>query len=227
MLLALSSGIALLLSCLGFVVNDISLLRKNKVDELTSVAQVLASNCTVALAFFQPAPAEELLHSLRKRQTIESACLFDENGEVFARYLGANAKAQAPDCPTEMGHSFSNDGFLTIAVPVVEAEETLGVIVLRATVSELQGQIYRYVGIAAAVTLASLLVAILIGSRLQRFISDPLVTLAATIHRVKEDGDYSLRVDRPSNDEIGELYDEFNAMLSRIQFADAALHRAR
>lgn len=46
MLLALSSGIALLLSCFGFVVNDISLLRKNKVDELTSVAQVLASNCT-------------------------------------------------------------------------------------------------------------------------------------------------------------------------------------
>lgn len=125
-----------------------------------------------------------------------------------------------------MGHSFSSDGFLTIAVPVMEGEDQLGVMVLCATVSELQGQIYRYVGIATAVTLASLLVAVLIGSRLQRFISDPLVTLAATIHRVKEDGDYSIRVEKPSDDEIGDLYEEFNAMLSRIEFADAALHRA-
>lgn len=226
MLLALSSGIALLLSCVGFVFNDISLLRKNKVNELTSVAEVLASNCTAALAFYQPAPAEELLNSLRKRHTVECAYLFDADGEVFARFHGTQATATAPQVPAEMGHSFTGDGFLTIAVPVFEADEQLGVIVLRATVSELRGQIYRYVGIAAAVTLASLLVAVLIGSRLQRFISDPLVTLATTIHRVKEDGDYSIRVERPSDDEIGELYDEFNALLSRIEFADAALHRA-
>lgn len=226
MLLALSSGIALLLSCFGFVVNDISLLRKNKVDELTSVAQVLASNCTAALAFFQPAPAEELLNSLTQRHTIEYAYLFDADREIFARYDGAKLQVDAPEYPTEMGHSFSSDGFLTIAVPVMEGEDQLGVMVLCATVSELQGQIYRYVGIATAVTLASLLVAVLIGSRLQRFISDPLVTLAATIHRVKEDGDYSIRVEKPSDDEIGDLYEEFNAMLSRIEFADAALHRA-
>lgn len=226
MLLALSSGIALLLSCFGFVVNDISLLRKNKVDELTSVAQVLASNCTAALAFFQPAPAEELLSSLTQRHTVEYAYLFDADREIFARYDGAKRKVNAPEYPAEMGHSFSRDGFLTIAVPVMEGEEQLGVMVLCATVSELQGQIYRYVGIATAVTLASLLVAVLIGSRLQRFISDPLVTLAATIHRVKEDGDYSIRVEKPSDDEIGDLYEEFNAMLSRIEFADAALHRA-
>jgi len=226
MLLALSSGIALLLSCFGFVVNDISLLRKNKVDELTSVAQVLASNCTAALAFFQPAPAEELLNSLTQRHTVEYAYLFDADREIFARYDGAKRKVNAPEYPAEMGHSFSSDGFLTIAVPVMEGEDQLGVMVLCATVSELQGQIYRYVGIATAVTLASLLVAVLIGSRLQRFISDPLVTLAATIHRVKEDGDYSIRVEKPSDDEIGDLYEEFNAMLSRIEFADAALHRA-
>ncbi len=226
MLLALSSGIALLLSCIGFVVNDISLLRKNKVNELASVAQVLASNSTAALAFMQPGSAEGLLRSLHERHNVESAYLFDTNGEVFARYHTTDPSEGAPECPTAMGHSFSKDGFLTVSVPVVDAEEQLGVIVLRATVGELQGQIYRYIGIAAGVSLASLLVAVLIGSRLQRFISDPLVTLAATIHRVKDDGDYSIRVERPSDDEIGELYDEFNAMLARIEFADGALHRA-
>ncbi len=50
--------------------------------------------------------------------------------------------------------------------------------------------------------------------------------LAATIHRVKDEGDYSIRVEKPSDDEIGELYEEFNAMLSRIEFADEALHLA-
>ena len=226
MLLALSSCIALLLSCIGFVVNDISLLHTNKVNELTSVAQVLASNSTAALAFLQPAPAEELLNSLHERHGVECACLFDAEKNVFARYRAADSVATKLEYPATIGHSFSKDGFLTVAVPVEEAGEQLGVVVLRTTVDDLQGQIYHYLGIAAGVTLASLLVAILIGAKLQRFISDPLVKLAATIHRVKDEGDYSIRVEKPSDDEIGELYEEFNAMLSRIEFADEALHLA-
>jgi PAS domain S-box-containing protein len=226
MLLALSSSIALLLSCLGFVANDISLLRKNKVNELTSVAQVLASNSTAALAFMQPLPAEELLSSLHQRHNVECAYLFDADGNVFAHVKKSDSSAHEPVWPVKTGYSFSEAGFLTVAVPVMEDDERLGMVVLRATVDELQGQIVHYVGIAASVSLASLLVTVLIGSRLQRFISDPLVTLAQTIHRVKEDGDYSIRVDKPSDDEIGELYDEFNALLSRVEFADRALHRA-
>lgn len=225
-LLALSSGIALLFSCIGFVVNDISLLRRNKVNELTSVAQVLASNSTAALAFLQTAPAEELLRSLDDRHNVECAYLFDADGEVFVSHHKDSTGLPTLKCPVEMGHNFSGDGFLTVTMPVVDGDEQLGVIVLRATVSDLQGQIYGYVGIAAGVTLASLLVAVLIGSRLQRFISDPLVRLAETIQQVKDDGDYSIRVERPSDDEIGELYDEFNNMLSRIELADGALHRA-
>ncbi len=226
MLLALSSGIALIFSCIGFVFNDISLLRKNKVDALTSVAQVLASNSTAALAFLQQQSAEELLHSLHERHNVECAYLFDSGGEVFASYHEDPIDGQPLTCPAEMGHKFSGDGYLTVTVPVVDGEEQLGAIALRTTVSDLQGQIYRYIGIAAGVSLTSLLAAILIGVRLQRFVSDPLVQLARTIHRVKEDGDYSIRVERTSNDEIGDLYDEFNGMLSRIEFADAAVHRA-
>jgi PAS domain S-box-containing protein len=226
MLMALASGVALLLSCAAFVCNDISMMRQEKIHELSSVAEVLGWNSTAALAFFQQRPAEELLHSLKRRPEIEAAYLFDADRELFASFNRLTEPAAPPACPDFTGHAFLKDGFLDVVVPIVEDDEALGYIQLRTTIGDLQGQIHRYIAIATGVMMASLLVAVLIGSRLQRFISDPITNLARTIKHVKEDGDYSARVAKPADDEIGELYDEFNGMLERIEVADSALHRA-
>ncbi|MCB1061596.1 MAG: response regulator [Verrucomicrobiae bacterium] len=60
-------------------------------------------------------------------------------------------------------------------------------------------------------------------------ISRPIVSLLTTARTVSENQDYSLRAQKLTNDEFGELVDGFNDMLGEIQSRDQKLerHRAR
>ena len=69
--------------------------------------------------------------------------------------------------------------------------------------------------------------AYLLAARLQRLISDPVMALAARMREVSRTKDYSVRVPRTANDEIGTLMDGFNTMLAQIQRQDAELHVAK
>jgi two-component system sensor histidine kinase/response regulator len=76
--------------------------------------------------------------------------------------------------------------------------------------------------IAAAVLTANWLAA-----RLQQQISGPIVNLAHTMQRVSLEEDYSLRVERNSEDEVGSLIDGFNQMLAQIRHRDSRLEKYR
>ncbi len=226
LLMALSSGIALLVSCAAFVVNDVALLRASKAQNIRGLAGFLATHSARPLQQRQQAPLEDTLTALRERPDIVAACVFDGDGRPLAAYHREAPAELPPVPPPYLGHHFTDDGFLDVALPVVAQGGAVGRVYLRATVGDLHGQIHRFISVAAGVMIASLGVAILIGWQLQRFITEPILNLALTIRRIKEEGDYSIRVKRPSDDEIGALYDEFNAMLLRIDLADAALQRA-
>src|SRR5260221_11051463 len=57
--------------------------------------------------------------------------------------------------------------------------------------------------------------------------SGPIVNLAHTMRRVSTEQDYSLRVERNSEDEIGSLIDGFNQMLGQIRHRDSRLGKYR
>jgi len=81
--------------------------------------------------------------------------------------------------------------------------------------------------IVAIILLSSWLVALLLASRLQRLISTPILDLVESARTVSETHDYSIRVTKSSNDELGLLTEEFNEMLQRIQEQDEALRGAK
>ncbi len=62
--------------------------------------------------------------------------------------------------------------------------------------------------------------------RLQRVVSGPIVRLAETAQRISSARDYSLRVHKEADDELGTLYDEFNAMLDQIEHGERELRAA-
>ena len=66
-----------------------------------------------------------------------------------------------------------------------------------------------------------------LAARLQQQISGPIVNLAHTMQRVSAEGNYALRVERSSQDEIGTLIEGFNQMLAQIRHRDSRLERYR
>ncbi len=229
LLTVISSSVTLFVACLAFVSNDIAVIRDSKVMQLTALAEVLASNSTAALSFDRAEAAAELLESLQKRPTIKYACLLDKSGKLFAEYV-SDPQAGRPIAALagrETGYHFTDDGHLEVILPVVEAGEELGQICLYESLADLAAQLTRYAVIVTAVIIMSLLVAVLCSFRLQRAISQPILELANAAERISTEGDYSLRVPRRSEDEIGVLYEQFNLMLERIQRGEQRLHEAR
>src|ERR1700732_4004648 len=74
---------------------------------------------------------------------------------------------------------------------------------------------------------AAVLTAFWLASRLQHQISGPIVNLAHTMQRVTLEEDYSLRVERSSQEEVGPLIDGFNQMLAQIRHRDSRLEKYR
>ncbi len=221
---ARASAVALVVSCLAFVTNDVLMMRQSKVKQLTTLAEVLASNSSAALSFFQADAAEELLGSMREHRTIAYACLFDGDGQLFASYFNDQHADFVPQYRTELGHQFTSDGYLDLRLPVVEQDQEIGSIYIRATMSDVYGQIWWQIGSAFMVLCVALLAAIGLSMQLQRSISNPILRLAETAKFISEKDDYSVRVEKSNDDEIGQLYDQFNLMLDRIEIAHNALH---
>ena len=225
LLMALASGTALLVSTVAFVANDVVMMRRSKARQLKAMADLLASNGAAALSFNMPQSATELLASLENRPTIESACFFDAEGKLFAVYQRDGKSDFSPEPPTWEGHRFRPGGYLDVALPVLEEGRAIGTIYVHASMRDVQEQLYRYAWIALGVMVLSLGLAVVLSARLQRVISTPIVDLAAAAERITAAGDYSIRVQPRSSDEIGNLYHQFNLMLQRIQTGEEELHR--
>jgi C4-dicarboxylate-specific signal transduction histidine kinase len=71
----------------------------------------------------------------------------------------------------------------------------------------------------------AVLLALLLSNRLQALIAAPILNLAATAQDVAGKKDYSLRAPKLSQDEVGQLTDAFNEMLTKIEQNDKALRQ--
>src|SRR5690606_8570180 len=82
----LTSGIVLVITCATFTVYAYFSFRESARDNLATVGKIIAANSTAALAFDNQEDANELLSGLRTEKHIVAACLYDEDGRIFAKY---------------------------------------------------------------------------------------------------------------------------------------------
>jgi PAS domain S-box-containing protein len=87
--------------------------------------------------------------------------------------------------------------------------------------------------IALSFAIIALTIIVIVFINLNRAAIRPILNLARISQEVASGSDYSIRVEKPSPDEVGVLYDGFNNMLEQIQrreeqrrFAEMELHRA-
>ncbi len=223
----LSSGTALLLACAGFVAYDLSAYKKAELEKLASVAGVIAENSVSAIIFEDPESAELTLTALRAEKKIVTACIYREDGKLFAAY----SRDPRPDScgATSTQHAFEERGENTIvfARPITSAGESIGTIVVSSDSIDLLQRLARYGSIMGLVMLAAGLGSLPLASKLQRFISGPISRLVETSRHVSAEKDFSVRAVAQSGDEVGVLVGAFNEMLEQIEVRDLELGRHR
>jgi len=120
------------------------------------------------------------------------------------------------------------DGWTThVAVPFVFTSDrtTKGTISVFQNVQDAQIKAATTTAIFAVVASVSVILALLAGHRLQRFISEPLLLLAEATDKIANEKNFSMRVYSPSKDEIGMLYQGFNRMLEEVEHRDDMIRK--
>src|SRR5580700_8731015 len=79
------STIVLILTCTVFIAYEDITIHRNLLRALVTRAQIIGVNSSAALAFQNVADATEVLSAMKIDPRIESACLYNTNGEVFAK----------------------------------------------------------------------------------------------------------------------------------------------
>jgi PAS domain S-box-containing protein len=227
LVIMLTTCVALLLACASFVAYEVITFRKELRDKVSTLAEVIGNVATGSLEFNDAKVGNELLSSLRVEDNIMSACIYTKEGKVFAAYQREGSPADSAPPPLRpAGYGFTRTD-LHLYQDIVSNGEKVGTIFLESDLMMLSKRLQRYAGIAVAVLITSLLVALLVSSALQRLISGPILHLALIARLVAQDKNYSVRATMKSRDEIGQLIDGFNEMLGRIEQRDAELQEAR
>jgi len=244
-----TSGVAVVLASAAFLANDYYTYREQMARELQAYARNLAIFVAPAL---DPANAgsqvgrlvgSEMLNLtgnvLGTRNTIEAGIVFDAAGVVRTRYekglelvpateSQVEADPRLPAAPSaEEGYAFRGSSLEVFQGVYNDKGVRLGAIYLRSDTTELVARQQQYIVILGLVTMGSLVVAMLLASRLQKVISRPILHLADVETRVSREKDYSVRAVKEAEDELGLLIDGFNDMLGQIQSRDAELTVAK
>ncbi len=226
-IIMLISTVALLLTCVAFVTYDALAYRRELVEKVSSLADVVGNNTTAAIDFNDPAAASQTLAALRGEANITIARVHKADGQTFASYAREGAAPSvAPLTGTGVQHQFK-DQELHLVRPILQGSERIGTIELVADLGGFRQRLWRYAGIVAIVFGGSLVVAFYLSLRLGRVISQPVHHLAEVVRSVAREKNYSVRATKQSTDELGELIDGFNEMLTQIQQRDGALRAAQ
>jgi signal transduction histidine kinase/ActR/RegA family two-component response regulator len=221
---------ALALACTLFLAYDYTTFRDEELRSLETLATTIGAGSTAALSFDDTDAARESLQTLTAHGNVIAARLHRADGAVFVQFdrgpvpTPAPAPAPAPLPPAGASVTWTH---LEVVQPIVLAGDQLGTIVLRASRDAQYARIWRFTGIAIGIILTSWRVAFVITARLQRVVSEPVLRLASAAALVSRERDYAVRVDRTSNDEVGDLVSAFNQMLEQIQHQDEQLRRHR
>jgi signal transduction histidine kinase/DNA-binding response OmpR family regulator len=197
-------------------------LSRDILSDVAILADVVGSYSSGPLTFDETRVAAEFLSVLRAKPHITAGALFTANGRIFAQYQ------RDPDSPRRTpafhraGSWLENDR-LIVYREMTFAGRSEGVIYIESDSAEVHARLLRIFLSMSSIVLVSIALALFISSRLQRVISEPIAHVASIARKVSREKTYAVRAEKQADDDIGELIDTFNRMLSEIESRDAAL----
>jgi signal transduction histidine kinase/ActR/RegA family two-component response regulator len=223
----LTSSAALVLFSASFLVYDLISFRHFLSGDLATQAEIIGYNSAAAMAFKDEAAATVTLTSLQAKEDITAAVLYGPDGKVFARYVRTDvAKPSLPANLPQSGGIRFQGSYLEVFHAVSLNGEPLGTLFLQSDMSQWNSRAKRYAMLLLVLMVVSDCLALLIASKLQNLISQPILRLEDTMRMVSVKRNYEVRALKFYDDEIGRLIDGFNTMLAEIQERDTALQGA-
>lgn len=204
------------------------LYRKEIVQKLRILADVIGESNSATIIFNDQKTATTYLSSLKVDSHIQSAILVLPDSNLFAQYK--NSETNIPEdlnIKLSKDTSIFTDDLLIINKPVIFKDEYIASIIIVYSLKEYQTIQKQYFRIILIVMILSVVLAIVMAYTLQSSITRPILNLWKTMNRISIQKDYSIRALAEGKDEVGKLTGGFNFMIQQIEQQNNELKTAK
>jgi diguanylate cyclase (GGDEF)-like protein len=168
-----TAGAALLVASLLLILFQFMSLRAAMVDDVSVQARIIGENSAAAVLFHDTRASSETLAVLSASPSIEAAGIYTADGSLLASYRRDGVeeiKAPGPGLIAG-GHRFGLRQ-LHLVRPVVADHRNIGLIIVRANVTQLYTRLGAYAGMMLAVAIGSLGIAYLLVARMRKLVKN-------------------------------------------------------
>lgn len=228
---AVSLGI--LLTAITFIMVDVSATRDLIEENLLAQTESLAHNVEAAIDFDDVVAVNEDLERLRDQPHILRAAVYkarpsDTGGqrqELFATFRRDDESTAFPVVTNPSLESWEKSSTWCIR-PVKHERNNVGAVFLERELTDLDSKINQYAGMGFGVFGVGSLLTIIGALRFQRILTLPVLELTKVAGKVAATKKYDVRANKLSHDELGDLTDVFNDMLSTVGDANRILRES-
>ena len=223
-LVILLVSIAALLAVAGAIfLVQLRLFRTTFARDLETLAAIVASTNSAALEHNDSKAAVETLSGLQAKPGIISATLVNSAGQIFARFGREETPQSLAEFRGEARSTHSGREWLHTE-RIVREGRSLGILHLRADYAVRRDELlHASLGIMGAVLVGSIIFILILTSRMAKVVTGPIARLAEAARDVARRNDFSVRVKKLGDDEVGQLTDAFNQMVGEMQRRDEDL----
>ncbi len=208
----LTIATALLLASAVLIAQRAYLSRQWLIEDLDALAKITANNSMSSLAFRDPGDATEILAALQAQRTIEGACIYDADGNVFATYQQSGLDAPFEPPPVEPEGYRTEGRRLLLFRDIVQNEVHLGTLLLQVNFDPLYQRMYGDILLALLVILVTIALASFLARRLQRRVIGQISGVVQLADQIAA-GALPPRMEHATDDEIGDLVRSFNQIV--------------
>src|SRR5690606_25143931 len=119
-----------------------------------------------------------------------------------------------------------DDQYLAVTQVVTLDETNIGTLYLLADLGDLRETMFLHFITSMFIIAFSLFVSFLLAMRLQSFVTGPIRRLQDTVIKIRQSDNYSLRAEKTTEDELGDLVDAFNGMVAKIEHDNISLRES-
>lgn len=197
------------------VTQDVSTFKSDLAESARAMARIISDYCVVDLTFEDSIEARKTLSKLSSDPIVERACVYDNSGKLFAAYT----KESEDPCPLapQVSPVEYHENEISVSEPINDGKQSYGRLSLHISAEPLHKKIRKYFATLLLLTGGLLLGSFFLALRLQTVISGPILELAETTKVISARQDYSMRLKKSGEDEIGRLCSEFNNLLEHVE----------
>lgn len=198
------------------IYNDIKEFKLDVSNNSIINARLVGDESVSPLAFSDPEGGQEILQRFSSIPSVINARVFDHDDTLFASYdRDKNTSFIMPSLIKTESVEYEGK-WLHVYQPITYKKELYGYIYLRVSTEALDKKIRTYLLTILYIMAGLIVISYYLASYLQGIISGPIIKLTNATHQIALDENYSFRPEKESNDEIGDLYDDFNNMIDKI-----------